>query len=137
MNQQDIRWQQRFDSFNKAYLQLANAVSLSHQRELSSLEKQGVIQAFEFTHELAWNVLKDYLKDQGNYEIRGSKDATRAAFKVALIADGEGWMAMIQSRNISSHTYDETTAEQLVKAIIHQYFPLFQALQQEFETLRT
>jgi len=133
MDNHDIRWQQRFDSFNKACIQLADAVSLSGQRELSSLEKQGVIQVFEFTHELAWNVLKDYLNDRGNYEIHGYKDATRAAFKAALIVDGEGWMAMIQSRNISSHTYDETTAEHLVQAIIDQYFPLFQVLQQEMK----
>jgi nucleotidyltransferase substrate binding protein (TIGR01987 family) len=133
MNDQDIRWQQRFANYKKALLQLQDAVELSGQRTLSNLEKQGVIQAFEFTHELAWNVLKDYLKDQGNQNIKGSKDATREAFKVELIADGEQWMAMIQSRNISSHTYDERTAEQLVSAIIKQYFPLFVALQTEME----
>lgn len=133
MNDQDVRWQQRFANYKKALLQLQNAVELSEQRALSHLEKQGVIQAFEFTHELAWNVLKDYLQDQGNQNIKGSKDATREAFKVELIADGEQWMAMIQSRNVSSHTYDERTAEQLVSVIIKQYFPLFVALQTEME----
>jgi nucleotidyltransferase substrate binding protein (TIGR01987 family) len=133
MNQQDIRWQQRFSNYKKALLQLQSAVELSKQRALSNLEKQGVIQAFEFTHELAWNTLKDYLEDQGNQHVKGSKDATREAFKVALIADGEQWMAMIQSRNISSHTYDERTADQLVSVIITQYFPLFVALQTEME----
>lgn len=73
----------------KALLQLQSAVELSAQRALSNLEKQGAIQAFEFTHELAWNVLKDFLQDQGNQNVKGSKDATREAFKVALIADGE------------------------------------------------
>jgi len=131
MNDPDIRWQQRFANFRKALLQLQEAVDLSKQRELSKLEKQGVIQAFEFTHELAWNVLKDYLQDQGNQNIRGSKDATREAFKVSLIRDGEGWMAMIQSRNISSHTYDEETAAKLVEAIVTDYFPLFVALRSE------
>ena len=133
MNNQDIRWQQRFANYKKALLQLQDAVELSKQRALSNLEKQGVIQAFEFTHELAWNILKDYLEDQGNQNVKGSKDATREAFKVALIADGEQWMAMIQSRNISSHTYDERTADQLVSVIIKQYFPLFVALQTEME----
>lgn len=133
MNQADVRWQQRFANYKRALLQLQSAVELSQQRELSNLEKQGVIQAFEFTHELAWNVLKDYLQDQGNQNIRGSKDATREAFKVQLITDGEGWMTMIQSRNISSHTYDERTAEQLVGAITGQYFPLFVTLQSEME----
>jgi nucleotidyltransferase substrate binding protein (TIGR01987 family) len=133
MNNHDIRWQQRFASFNKALLQLQNAVELSKQRGLTQLEKQGVIQAFEFTHELAWNMLKDYLQDQGNQNIKGSKDTTREAFKVELITDGEQWMAMIQSRNLSSHTYDERTAEQLVDAIIQQYYPLFIALQTEMK----
>jgi len=133
MNHQDIRWQQRFSNYKKALLQLQNAVELNGQRALSNLEKQGVIQAFEFTHELAWNVLKDYLEDQGNQNVKGSKDATREAFKVALIADGEQWMAMILSRNISSHTYDERTADQLVSVIIKQYFPLFVALRTEME----
>jgi nucleotidyltransferase substrate binding protein (TIGR01987 family) len=133
MNNPDIRWQQRFSNYEKALLHLKNAVTLSEQRVLSYLEKQGVIQAFEFTHELAWNVLKDYLQDQGNQNIKGSKDATREAFRVGLIADGEQWMAMIQSRNVSSHTYDERTAEQLVNAITEHYFPLFESLQAEME----
>jgi nucleotidyltransferase substrate binding protein (TIGR01987 family) len=131
MNDQDIRWQQRFANYKKALAQLKNAVELSKQRPLSLLEKQGVIQAFEFTHELAWNVLNDYLEDQGNQHIKGSKDATREAFKAELIVDGEQWMAMIQSRNVYSHTYDEQTAEQLVTAIINDYFPRFEALQTE------
>lgn len=129
----DIRWQQRFVSYNKALAQLKDAVTLSKQRPLSQLEKQGVIQAFEFTHELAWNVLKDFLQDQGNQNIKGSKDATREAFKVTLITDGEQWMAMIRSRNSSSHTYDERIAEQLVTAIINDYFPRFEDLQAEME----
>jgi nucleotidyltransferase substrate binding protein (TIGR01987 family) len=126
-------WQQRFANYKKALAQLKEAVVLSQQRALSKLEKQGVIQAFEFTHELAWNVLKDFLQDQGNQDIKGSKDATREAFKVELITDGEQWMAMIQSRNASSHTYDEQTAEHLVAAIINEYFPLFEVLQTDME----
>ena len=133
MNHQDIRWQQRFVNYKKALQQLQSAVELSAQRALSNLEKQGVIQAFEFTHELAWNMLKDYLQDQGNQNTKGSKDATREAFKVALIADGEQWMAMIQSRNASSQTYNERIADELVSVIVEQYFPLFVELQTEME----
>ena len=129
----DIRWQQRFANYKKALRQLRSAVELSERRELSQLEKQGVIQTFEFTHELAWNMLKDFLQDQGNQNIKGSKDATREAFKVELIADGESWMAMIQSRNASSHTYNEHTAEELVKAIVERYYPQFEVLEMEME----
>lgn len=131
----DIRWKQRFSNFKKALIQLQDAVELSQQRELTKLEMQGVIQAFEFTHELAWNVLKDFLEDQGSQNIKGSKDTTREAFKVSLITEGTQWMAMIQSRNLSSHTYDEETAESLVVAIINDYFPLFKALKSEMECL--
>ena len=133
MTPTDVRWHQRFSNFRRALAQLAEAVDLSRVRELSRLERQGVIQAFEFTHELAWNVLKDYLQDQGNPDIKGAKDATRAAFKVQLITDGEAWMAMIQSRNISSHTYDERTADLLVNAIIGSYYAQFVALQTEMK----
>jgi nucleotidyltransferase substrate binding protein (TIGR01987 family) len=121
----DVRWKQQFVNFKKALAQLEDAVILSKQRELSRLEKQGVIQAFEFTHELAWNVLKDYLEDQGEQNIRGSKDVTRYAFKVSLITDGELWMAMIQSRNASSHMYDEEVSATLFTTIVDNYYPLF------------
>lgn len=133
MTEPDVRWQQRFANYKRALHQLQSAVALSQQRPLSRLEQLGIIQVFEFTHELAWNVLEDYLQDQGNQNIRGSKDATREAFKVQLITDGEAWTAMIQSRNISSHTYDERTADQLAAAIIDRYFAQFVALQTEME----
>jgi len=137
MTSQDIRWQQRFANYKKALAQLKNAVELSQQRALSPLEQQGIIQAFEFTHELAWYLLKDFLQDQGDQSIKGSKDATRAAFKVELINDGEQWMAMVLSRNASSHTYNEQVAEQMVKAIINDYYPLLENLQTEMEKYLT
>ena len=133
MTSQDVRWQQRFSNFNNALVQLLEAADLARQRPLSKLEKQGVIQAFEFTHELAWNVLKDFLQDQGDQTLNGSKDATRAAFKVGLIQEGEGWMEMIHSRTLSSHTYDEKTAESLVAAIFKDYVPLFITLQSDMQ----
>lgn len=135
MSDQDVRWQQRFSNFKRAIRQLEAAVALSQDRELSSLEQQGLIKTFEFTHELAWNVLKDYLQDQGYQDIKGSRDATRAAFKVELIADGEEWMAMIQSRNTSSHTYNQDTADELADAIVHVYYPLLVSLEATIEKL--
>ena len=81
----DIRWKQRFDNFGKAFLELREAVDLAAARPLSKLEKQGAIQGFEYTHELAWNVLKDYLEYQGIVGLIGSRDTTRAAFQRGLI----------------------------------------------------
>jgi nucleotidyltransferase substrate binding protein (TIGR01987 family) len=72
---EDIRWKQRFSNYTNALEQLQEAVDLSCERELSMLEKQGLIQAFEYTHELAWNVMKDFLEYQGNQNVKGSRDA--------------------------------------------------------------
>ncbi|RIH66745.1 nucleotidyltransferase [Mariniphaga sediminis] len=121
----DIRWQQRFSNFQKALEQLKKAINLSEERELSNLEKQGLIQAFEFTHELSWNVMKDFFEYQGDTTIFGSRDATREAFNKGIIRNGEGWMDMIRSRNKSSHTYNEEVAEEIVLQITETYFPLF------------
>lgn len=85
---EDIRWLQRFDHFKKAYAQLEEALQLMSERELSNIEKQGSIQAFEFTYELAWNVLRDYLIWQGIESVSGSRDAIREGFKRELISDG-------------------------------------------------
>ena len=95
---EDIRWKQRFDNYVKALQTLSDAVELAQKRALSMLEEQGVIQSFEFTHELAWNVLKDYLEYQGVRDIIGSRGAVREAFKNGLIEDGETWMTMIRDR---------------------------------------
>ncbi len=121
----DIRWIQRLSNYSKALSQFLSAVDLFNSRDLSDLEKQGVIQSFEYTHELAWNCMKDYLEYQGNTEIRGSRDATREAFRVSLISDGEVWMQMIQVRNLTSHAYDQSIIEQVVKDIAALYAPLF------------
>ncbi|MBI3761084.1 MAG: nucleotidyltransferase substrate binding protein [Chloroflexi bacterium] len=136
MTAQDIRWIQRFNHFVKALSQLKEAVQLAQQRPLSKLEEQGLIQAFEFTHELAWNTLKDFLEGRGVQNLYGSKDTTREAFKTGLIENGETWMEMINSRNLTSHTYDEATAAQIVAAIREAYFAEFEALRIKLDELR-
>ena len=132
---QDIRWKQRLQNFTKALETLRRAVKLGEQRELSELEQQGLIQGFEFTHELAWNVLKDYLEEQGYVGIIGSKNATREAFKNDLLSDGQVWMDMIKARNQTSHTCNTELAESIVKAILTQFFPAFVDLETRFSQL--
>ena len=102
---------------------------------LNELEEQGLIQRFEFTHELAWNVLRDYFLYQGNNAINGSRDATREAFNKGLIEDGETWMDMIKSRNLSSHTYNENIAAGLIEKIIEEYYPALKAFQYKMQAL--
>ena len=127
--QQDVRWMQRLSNFTKALTQLESAVNLANQRPLSELERQGMIQSFEYTHELSWNVLRDYLRDQGTQQLYGSKDTIRAAFAVGLIQNGEMWMEMIRDRNHSSHTYDLEIANAIVGRIINSYIHAFKELQ--------
>jgi nucleotidyltransferase substrate binding protein (TIGR01987 family) len=133
---QDIRWIQRFDSFKRGFKQLNDAVNLSKERDLSLLEKQGLIQAFEFTHELGWNMLKDYLEYQGNQEVRGSRDAIREALKVGLIHDGEVWMETIKARNLTSHTYNEEMVQDAYTSICKNYLKVFFDLSEVFEKLK-
>jgi len=132
---EDVRWKQRFKNYKKALATVKNAVELSKQRELSDLEKQGVIQGFEFTFELAWNVMKDYLEEQGINDIIGSKNAIRHAFNKGIIEDGEIWMEIVKGRNISSHTYDEETAEKLFKEIINNFYIQFKKFETKMEQL--
>lgn len=121
----DVRWLQRYQNYCKALGQLTRFIE---KENLNELEEQGLIQAFEYTHELAWKTLKDFLEYRGNSEIYGSKDATRLAFNLGLIDDGDVWMAMISSRNMTSHTYNEDTAAEIVREIRGAYFECFVAL---------
>ena len=132
---QDIRWKQRFNNYLQAFQTLVEGVELAQERELSKLEQQGLIQGFEFTHELAWNVLKDYLEEQGFVGIIGSKNATREAFKNGLITDGEAWMDMIKARNLTSHTYNTEIARSIVNNILARFYPAFAAMVQTFTAL--
>jgi nucleotidyltransferase substrate binding protein (TIGR01987 family) len=128
----DVRWQQRFSNYRNAMETLTAAVDLAATRPLTPLEQQGLIQGFEFTHELAWNVLKDYLVHQGITGLVGSRDAVREAFSNALIEDGEVWMDMIRARNLSLHTYKQETADALVESILKRYYPAFESMKQKF-----
>jgi nucleotidyltransferase substrate binding protein (TIGR01987 family) len=112
-----IRWKQRLENFKKALVNLEDAVALSETRALSRLEKQGELKAFEYTFELSWNVMKDYLTFQGISGIIGSRGSFRTAFQNGLISDGETWMEMIEDRNLISHDYDEKTADSVVSRI--------------------
>lgn len=133
MTNQDIRWVQRFHNFSRALNELEEGISLAVQRPLTKLEQQGLIQGFEFTHELAWKTLKDFLEERGSAVIYGSKDASREAFRLSLIENGEVWMQMIESRNRSSHTYDRNIADKIAADIRESYYPEFVKLRTTLE----
>lgn len=133
MSVQDIRWIQRFNNFIKALGQLRKFIE---KGALSELEEQGLIQAFEYTYELAWNVVKDYFESQGETDIHGSRDAFRLAFKRGLIEEGETWMNMIKSRTQTTHTYNEDVAQKIASDIVNLYFPEFEKLHSKMEALK-
>ncbi|MCK9224174.1 MAG: nucleotidyltransferase substrate binding protein [Candidatus Muirbacterium halophilum] len=124
----DIRWKQRLKNFRKAFDNLSEAVNTAKDRELSNLEKQGLIQAFEFTYELAWNTVKDFYENIGESNIQGSKDAFRLAFERGLVVDGVNLMKSVRSRQLSSHTYNEKIAQEIYEDVVNLYHKVFQDL---------
>ena len=132
---QNIRWVQRFDNYKKAFNSLASDVALAAERDLSDIEQRGLIQAFESTYELAWNLIKDFYEFQGEVSIQGSRDAFRLAFKRGLITNGDAFMKSVKSRQLSVHTYNEKTAEKIFSDIVTVYYPEFKTLLDTFETL--
>lgn len=146
----DIRWIQRFSNYVKAFEKLDQAIEkvkseygleedgkISSDEFLDDIIKEGIIQRFEYTHELAWNVMKDYMKEVGGITTMGSKDATKEAFSAGLISKGETWMDMIKSRNKTSHTYNEETADSIFLSIIHDYHTLFEHFRDNMEEIRS
>ncbi len=132
MSNKDVRWIQRFANYNKALGQLSRFIE---KGELNEFEVQGLIQCFEYTYELAWNMIKDFYESQGETDIQGSRDAIRLAFKRGLIEAGEIWMRMVKSRILTSHTYNEEVAEEISKAICKEYHSEFIELQKIFRGL--
>jgi nucleotidyltransferase substrate binding protein (TIGR01987 family) len=122
---EDIRWQQRFANYQRALQQLE---TFFEPPSLNNREQQGLIKAFEYTFELAWNSLRDLLRSQGNSSLLGSRDTLREAFRLGLIEDGETWMLMIQDRNLTSHTYNRSTAEAIAANIVDRYRACFKDL---------
>ncbi len=128
MELKDIRWKQRFENFQKAFLFLKNSVQ---QKNYTPLEASGLVKAFEFTFELAWKTLKDFLEANG-VDTKTPREVIKQAFSSDIIKDGHTWMIMLEKRNELSHTYDESEANKAVNIIKEHYY---RAIEQVFETL--
>jgi len=113
----DIRWKQRFQNFEQAFLYLQESLA---KKELSNLEKAGIIQIYEFTFELAWKTFKDYLEYK-EVIAKFPRDVIKEAFNHELILDGDVWLDMLQKRNLMSHTYNEKNAELAFQLILNDY----------------
>lgn len=115
------RWEQRYESYVKALGRLSAVVNESKRRPLNEFEQDSVIQRFEFTHELAWKLMKAYAEYHGEFEITGSRDAIRWACANHLTDEGQTWMNMLRSQNETSHDYDEKLAGETVLNIVNEY----------------
>lgn len=128
---EDTRWIQRYGNYKKALAQLERFLE---KQVLNEMEEQGLIQAFEYTFELAWKTLQDFLEETSGYpEIRGPRPTITHAFNDGLISNGEKWMEMLKDRNRTVHTYDENIAREIAQAIRHEYIHLFTELNRTFQ----
>lgn len=128
-NTKDIRWKQRFTNFKNAYRLLSEAVSQADK--LSMLEKEGMVQRFEYTFELAWKTLKGFLEDR-QVDVRYPRDVIKKAFEYEIIENGETWLEMMEQRNIMSHTYSEENFRKATQLIGD---PYFKAISQVYDFL--
>lgn len=126
---QDIRWKQRFYNLEKAFLFLERAVS---KGTFNELEAAGLVQSFEFTFELSWKTLKDYLNDQA-FDIQSPRETIKQAFQSKYLLNGHIWMEMLEQRDLLTHTYNVEQAKKATNLICHTYFP---ALRQAYLFLK-
>jgi len=125
MNNKEIRWKQRFVNFKKAFLRLKSAIN--RVDELDDLAKEGMVQRFEYTYELAWKTIKDFIESKGEAE-KYQKDVLKKAFQLDIIDNGEIWLEMLSKRNLMAHTYNETTFKEVVTDIITKFYPEIEKL---------
>lgn len=117
---EDIRWKQRFSNFKKAAIQLMEFIE---KDKLNKFEVQGLIQCFEYTFELAWKTMKDYLEQEG-FEVKSPRGTIQTAFQIQLIVDGHVWIDALDKRNLMAHTYDEEVAKEAEQLIKQLYYPV-------------
>ncbi len=127
---QDIRWKQRFQNFEKSLHNLEKALKINNP---DIIQRAGLIQFFEMSFELAWNTMKDYLEEQGFIDVKSPRAAIKKAFETGLITDGHLWLKALEDRNLTSHTYDENIANQVVELIRNNYYSLLAALEKELK----
>ena len=134
MGNLDIRWKQRFQNYNRALFLLSDALKDGSEK-LSLLEKEGTLQRFEFTFELAWKLMKDYLEESGIIiNPITPKQVIKQAFTAKIISDGQVWIDMLLSLNLMSHTYDFIKFEAIAKDVEQKYLTSMKQLEKFFAT---
>ncbi len=128
MHKEEIRWIQRFSSFKKAFNKLSLIVENKKLDALNELETEGLIQRFEYTYELAWKTLQDFLRHKGYIDIAGPTSVLQQAFADGYIEDEKGWRNIKKSRELTAHTYNESVAEEIAESIMNSFYLLFKKL---------
>ena len=128
----DIRWQQRLSSFASAAIQLTEFIE---KPELNKFEVQGLIQCFEYTFELAWKAMKDYLEAQG-FEVKSPRNAIQTAFSIQLIKDGHVWLDALEKRDLMACSFDKGIIDQAKELILQKYYPVLKELQISMEKIK-
>ena len=129
----EIRWKQRFQNFENAYNTFNRMIDRYKTSPDDEAVKMALVQAFEFTFELSWNTMKDYLENEGFDEVKNSKQTIRTAFQAELITDAEQWMDVVQKRNLASHAYNQVILNETVNYIINSFFPLARKLYEDLK----
>lgn len=125
----DIRWKQRFENFNKAYFQLNKFIE---KNNLNELEEQGLIQCFEYTFELGWKTMKDYLEEEG-FLVKSPRETIQLALQSEIIKDGHIWIDALKKRNLMAHTYDSENMKEAKNLIFNKYYSMISDLIVYFE----
>ena len=132
MNNEE-RWKQRFQNFESAYNTFVRVVARYEKDTSDDVIQIALVQSFQFTFELAWNTMKDFLENEGYDEVKNSKQTIRTAFQAELITDAEKWMEVIQKRNLASHTYNSVILQETVNFITIEFYPLVRKLYEDFK----
>lgn len=127
----DVRWKQRFNNYNKATNQLTEFIE---KEDLNKFEVQGLIQCFEYTFELAWKTMKDYLEEEG-FIVKSPRNTIQTALQSELITDGHTWIDALEKRNLMAHTYDENNSKEAEKLIKSSYYKIIIELRSKLEGL--
>ena len=131
----DIRWIQRFQNFDRAFLLLRSALEERGLEQMSELEKEGLIQRFEYSYELAWKTMKDYLEEQGTIiNPVTPRNVIKEAFSAQITADGQVWVDMMLHRNLLAHTYDFSKFKEVLDAVVGRYLDAQEQLHEWFLT---
>ena len=145
----EIKWQERFFNFKAALDKLVIAVevlkdSIDYEEEdeeeeegaeaIDEMLKEGLIHRFEYTCELAWNVMKDYAEFKGSTDIKDARSAIAEAVKLELTVSADVWIDIIENRKLITQTYNPETADEIYDKIVNSYYPALLAFEQKMDS---